>query len=79
MPRGSFEVVFRRHYAAIRKILAAHSEPGLALVVASQDGIEASAWVNAEVDGISPLILGRHNAAEIFLPSDPELSLRTWR
>jgi len=76
MPPGPFEVVFRRHYAAIREILAAHSEPGLALVVASQDGIEASAWVNAEADGINPLILGRHNAAEIFLPSDPELSLR---
>jgi hypothetical protein len=76
MPPGSFEDVFRRDYAVIRRILGAHTEPGLALVVASRAGIEASAWVNAEDDGINPLIIGRHNAAEIFLPSDPALSLR---
>jgi len=76
MPPASFEQVFRGHYAVIRRILDAHSEPGLALLVASVDGIEASAWVKAEADGINPLIIGRHNAAEIFLPSDPALSLR---
>jgi len=73
---GSFEGEFLRHYESIRRILNAHNEPGLALIVTSGDGIEASAWVKAEDDEISPLILGRHNEAEIFLPSDPALSLR---
>jgi hypothetical protein len=76
MPPGSFEDVFVRHYATIRGILSVHAEPGLALLVASREGIEASAWVHAEDDSINPLIIGRHNAAEIFLPSDPALSLR---
>ena len=73
MPPGSFEDVFLRHYATIRGIRNAHAEPGLALLVASREGIEASAWVNAEDDSINPLIIGRHNAAEVFLPSDPAL------
>lgn len=75
-PPDSFEEVFHRDYAVIRRVLGAHSEPGLALFVASRDGVEASAWVNAEDEAINPLIIGRHNAAEIFLPSDPALSLR---
>jgi hypothetical protein len=75
-PPGSFEDVFRSHYATIRKLLGSHTEPGLALVAVSQDWVEASAWLRAESDEINPLILGRHNAAEVFLPSDPELSLR---
>jgi hypothetical protein len=75
-PPGSFEDTFRRHYAAIRRLLGHHAGPGLALVVATREGLEASAWVPAEGDGINPLIVGRHNAAEVFLPSDPALSLR---
>jgi hypothetical protein len=75
-PAGSFEDEFRRHYAVIRGVRNAHAEPGLALVVTSGDGVEASAWVRAEADEIRPLILGRHNEAEIFLPSDAALSLR---
>jgi hypothetical protein len=76
LPPDSCAEVFHRDYAVIRRILGAHTEPGLALVVASRAGIEASAWVNAEDEGINPLIIGRHNAAEVFLPSDPALSLR---
>jgi hypothetical protein len=76
MPPGTFEDEFRRHYETVHGILTAHTQPGLALIVTSGDGIEASAWVKAEDDEISPLILGRHNEAEIFLPSDPALSLR---
>jgi hypothetical protein len=73
---ASFEELFRLHYPAIRELLEAHREPGLALVVASVCGLEALAWVGAENDAASPIIVGRHNAAEVFLPSDPSLSLR---
>jgi hypothetical protein len=73
---GSFEDVFRQNYSAIRALLNDHGAPGLALVVAGPEGLEATAWVPAEEDGINPVILGRHNTAEVFLPSDPQLSLR---
>jgi len=75
-PRDSFAELFRRHYAPLRRILDAHREPGLAFLAIGPDGIEASAWVSASDDSINPLVVGRHNAAELFLPSDPELSLR---
>ncbi|HSD28738.1 MAG TPA: FHA domain-containing protein [Vicinamibacteria bacterium] len=72
----SFEGAFRRHYAAIRRLLNAHRSPGLALAVAGGEQLEATAWVAAEEEGINPVIVGRHSMAELFLPSDPELSLR---
>jgi hypothetical protein len=74
--RRPFEEEFRLNYPAIRRLLDAHREPGLALVVASDDKLEATGWVPAEPDGINPVIVGRHNSAEVFLPSDPALSLR---
>ena len=74
--RRPFEDEFRLNYPAIRRLLDAHREPGLALVVASGDRLEATAWVPAEPDGVNPVIVGRHNSAEVFLPSDPALSLR---
>ncbi len=72
----SFEELFRRHYAPVRQLVEAHREPGLALVVVGAAGIEAKAWVGTEPDAANPLIVGRHGAAEVFLPSDPSLSLR---
>lgn len=75
-PRASFSDVFRTHYRKIREVLNAHSEPGLALFVASPEGLEASAWWEAAEKDINPLIVGRHSSAEVFIPSDPLLSLR---
>ncbi len=74
--RSSFSDVFREHYPSIRKTLNAHPEPGLALFVASPEGLEASAWWEAAEGDINPLIVGRHSSAEVFIPSDPLLSLR---
>lgn len=73
---GSFQDVFRRHYPAIRKRLNDHREPGVALAVASGEALEASAWLAAKEGEISASIIGRHSAAEVFLPTDPALSLR---
>ncbi len=72
----SFEEAFRRHYAAIRGLLNGHRAAGLALAVAGPEELDATGWVPAEADGINPVIVGRHSTAEVFLPSDPELSLR---
>ena len=72
----SFEELFRRHYPVIREHLEGHRAPGLALIVIGAAGVEAKAWVAAETDVANPIIVGRHSAAEIFLPSDPSLSLR---
>jgi len=72
----SFEEAFRRHYGVIRALLDGHRAAGLALAVAGPEDVEATAWVPAEADGINPVIVGRHSTAEVFLPWDPELSLR---
>src|SRR5262249_21731939 len=74
--RRPFEEEFRRHYPAIRGLLDRHREPGLGLVVASGDGLEGTAWVPAEPHGLNPVIVGRHNSAEVFLPRDPSPALR---
>ena len=74
--RRAFEEEFRRNYPAIRGLLDRHRQPGLGLVVASGDGLEGTAWVPAEPNGLNPVIVGRHTSAEVFLPADPSLSLR---
>lgn len=75
-PDGTFEELFRAHYPAIRGLLDGRVEPGLALLVASPDGIEASGWFAAKDAVINTLIVGRHSHADVFLPSDARLSLR---
>jgi len=75
-PSGTFEELFRTHYPAIRGLLDGRHEPGLALLVASADGIEASGWFAAKSALVNTLIIGRHSCADIYLPSDPRLSLR---
>ena len=74
--RASFEEAFRLHYPVIRKLLNDRRESGLGLVAVGPEGLEASAWFAAKDDEANPLILGRHSSAEIFLPTDPGLSLR---
>jgi hypothetical protein len=73
---SSFQDAFHRFYPDIRNLLNSHRSPGLALLVEGADGLEATAWIPAEEDGINPVIVGRHSTAELFLPSDPALSLR---
>jgi hypothetical protein len=73
---ASFEPLFRGHYPAIRRLLDGRAEPGLALLVASPSGVEASGWFVAKNTIVNPLILGRHSSADVFLPSDPRISLR---
>ena len=73
---ASFEEAFRLHYPTIRDLLNDRAQSGLGLVAAGPEGLEASAWFAAKDDEANPLILGRHSSAEVFLPSDPGLSLR---
>lgn len=71
-----FDSLFRRHYPTLRRLLSAHAGPGLAFLVCSAERLEASAWYAARPDATHALIVGRHNQADVFLPSDPRLSLR---
>jgi hypothetical protein len=75
-PDASFEQLFHRHYPALRRLLDGRAEPGLALLVVGPNGAEASGWFAAKDAAVNPLIVGRHSSAEVFLPSDPRLSLR---
>jgi len=75
-PDGTFAELFRAHHPAIRDLLDGRREPGLALLVASPDGVEASGWFAAKDAAVNTLIVGRHTSADVFLPSDPRLSLR---
>ena len=75
-PFASFEQLFRRHYPDIRRLLDGRVEPGLALMVFGPGGTEASGWFAAKDAVVNPLIVGRHSSADVFLPSDPRLSLR---
>lgn len=75
-PAGSFEDLFRQHYPDIRDLLNGQTAPGLGLLAVGPEGLEAMAWFEARENEANPLILGRHTSAEIFLPSDPRLSLR---
>jgi len=75
-PFASFEQLFHRHYPDIRRLLDGRIEPGLALMVVGPGGTEASGWFAAKDSVVNPLIVGRHSSADVFLPSDPRLSLR---
>lgn len=75
-PTDSFEDLFGRYYMEIREILNGQPEPGLGFLAVSAEGLEGMAWFEAKENDANPLILGRHSSAEIFLPSDPRLSLR---
>ena len=75
-PDGTFEELFRAHYPALRGLLDGRREPGLAVLVASTEGVEASGWFAAKDTVVNTLIVGRHSSADLFLPSDPRLSLR---
>lgn len=75
-PGGTFEDLFLALYPVLRGLLEGRHEPGLALLVVSAQGIEASGWFAAKEAVINTLIVGRHSSADVFLPSDPRLSLR---
>jgi pSer/pThr/pTyr-binding forkhead associated (FHA) protein len=75
-PDGTFEELFRAHYAALRALLNGRTQPGLALLVVSPEGIEASGWFAARDAAVNSLTVGRHSSADVFLPSDTRLSLR---
>jgi hypothetical protein len=75
-PCGTFQELFRAHYPTLRGLLDGHREPGLTLLVVNAKGIEASGWFAAKETVVNTLIVGRHSSADVFLPSDPRLSLR---
>lgn len=75
-PGASFHQLFHDHYPVIRHLLDGRVDPGLALVIASPSGVEASGWFAAKDTVVNPLIVGRHSSADLLLPADPRVSLR---
>jgi hypothetical protein len=74
--RATFQELFRAHYPAIHGLLDGRAEPGLALLATGEDGAEACGFFPARDHAPNPVILGRHGCADVFLPSDPRVSLR---
>jgi hypothetical protein len=75
-PATSFRQLFHDHYPALRGLLDGREAPGLAMLLASPRGVEASGWVPAGDAAVNPLILGRHSSADLLLPADLRVSLR---
>lgn len=75
-PASGFEELFRRHYPALRGLLAKRQGPGLAILLTSGEQLQASAWMGARRDDIHAVVVGRHTHCDLFLPSDTRLSLR---
>jgi len=75
-PPCSFEDAFRRVHSQIRDTLRQRAEPGLALFIVGESGLEASAWTGITVGEFESVIVGRHNHTDLFLPTDRLLSLR---
>jgi hypothetical protein len=82
--RGSVEMlspqVFRdrfiRTYDPIYELVARCPRPGLAMVAVDHHGVAAAGYLAAKPRSINVGIVGRHTVADLFLDSDPSLSLR---
>lgn len=84
IPRGSlrcaprrFDELFARGWSALRATLRRYRRPGVAVFGMDASGaVAGSVCLAAKPDATTSAILGRHPAADFFLPADPGLSLR---
>lgn len=72
----SFKHLFVRHYDKIRDLCQGFQREGLAMVAADRKQVEATACLAAKPDQINAAIIGRHGMTDLYLDSDPGLSLR---
>jgi hypothetical protein len=75
-PLPSYEDLFLANYARIREVCEGFRRKGLAIIAIDSGGVSATACVAAKRGGINSAIVGRHGMCDIFLESDPALSLR---
>jgi hypothetical protein len=63
-------------YDEARDFVSQCPPPGLAIVAASAEGVQAKAFLTARPRGVNSAIVGRHSRAEVFLGRDASISLR---
>lgn len=63
-------------YDEVRDFVGRCEPPGLAVLAAGADGIQAKAFLTAKPQGINTAVVGRHSRADVFLGRDPSISLR---
>jgi hypothetical protein len=76
LPPLPFESLFKANYAQIRELCEGYRRAGLAMIAVDRGGVQATACVAAKPEEINAAIIGRHGRTDLFLESDPSLSLR---
>lgn len=77
-PRCSFGDLFIQHYVEIRRTCMGFRKPGVAVIAVdlNRRRVAGSICVAAKADEANAAIIGRHSMADLYLDSDPGLSLR---
>ena len=77
-PRCSFGDLFVQHYVEIRRTCMGFRKPGVAIIAVdlSRHRVAGSICVAAKPDTANAAIIGRHSMTDLYLDSDPGLSLR---
>lgn len=75
-PLPSFEDLFLANYATIRELCEGFKHRGLALAAIDSNGISATACLAGKRGQINAALVGRHGMCDVYLDSDPYLSLR---
>ncbi len=75
-PLPGFEELFLANYAAIRDLCLGFKRKGLALAAIDSNGLSATACLAGKPGQINAALVGRHGMCDVYLDSDPHLSLR---
>src|SRR5690349_23215422 len=72
-----FQAMFEKAWPLMRAALTTRPEPGVGVfAVHLIKGLEGAAWIAAKPWTINAALIGRHDRADLFVDSDPALSLR---
>ncbi|HWO23948.1 MAG TPA: FHA domain-containing protein [Kofleriaceae bacterium] len=78
MPRPSFEALFRATWPELRRIGMSFDKPGVAVAAVDviRRRVAGSLCVAAKPGQANSAIIGRHSQCDLYLHSDPAMSLR---
>jgi hypothetical protein len=76
VPERPFRELFLEHYPRIRELVEDYTRPGVAMVAIDDTGVAGTACLAAKPGRINAAIVGRHGMTDLYLESDPALSLR---
>jgi hypothetical protein len=77
-PRSRPLALLATQWPAIHAVLSTSRDPGVAVVAidAARDRVAGSMWVAAKPGTINVAVVGRHGQCDLYLESDPAMSLR---